>query len=108
VADGMTRKGWVFAVTIAQALKLILRRRFQGTVTKSTRSAGWTGLCFVVIAELPKVVLVCSASHVFSIESEGAQKTITRGSSDPTPTGGPKSAYPLERPFRMCRHFMNA
>jgi hypothetical protein len=108
VATGTAGIGSVSAVTRVQALKVILRRRFQGRVTKSTRSAGWTGLCLSVMAELPKVVLVCSASHVFSIESEGAQKTITRGSSDPTPTGGPKSAYPLERPFRMCRHFMNA
>jgi hypothetical protein len=38
--EGTTGIGSVFAVTRAQALKLILRRRFQGTVTKSTRSAG--------------------------------------------------------------------
>jgi hypothetical protein len=96
VADGTAGIGSVFAVTRVQALKLILRRRFQGTVTKSTRSAGWTGLCFSDMAELPKVVLVCSASHEFSIVSEGAQKTITRGSSGPTPTGGPSRACPPE------------
>src|SRR4051812_38200367 len=42
----------MLSVSRAHALKLILRRRFQGTVTKSARRAGWTGLCFPVMAEL--------------------------------------------------------
>jgi hypothetical protein len=96
VADSTTGLGSVSPVTRVQALKLNLRRRFQGTVTKSARRAGWTGLRFSVMAELQKVVLVCSVFHESSIGFVGAQKAITLGSSGPTPTGGsvPITAQP--------------
>jgi hypothetical protein len=86
-ADGTAGMRSVSAVTRSQALKLILRRRFQGTVTKSTRRAGWMGLCFPVMAELQKMVLGCSAFHESSIGFVGAQRTITRGRFCPYPDG---------------------
>jgi hypothetical protein len=77
----------VSGVMRAQALKLILRRRFHGTVTKSTRRAGWTGLCFPIMVELQKAVLIWSAFHESSIGFVNPQRTITRGRFCPYPDG---------------------
>ena len=77
----------VSGVMRAQALKLILRRRLHGTVTKSTRRAGWTGLCFPVMVELQKAVRICSAFHESSIGFVNAQGAITPGRFSPYPDG---------------------
>jgi len=71
----------------AQALKSILRRRFHGTVTKSTRRAGWTELCFPVMVELQMAVLMCRPFHDSSIGLVNPQRTITRGRFSPYPDG---------------------
>jgi hypothetical protein len=76
-AAGMAGTRLASAVARAQASTLTRRRRFQGTVTKSARRTGWTGLRFSVMAQLHKVSLVRCRFLNSSIGFSSAQQIIT-------------------------------
>jgi hypothetical protein len=101
----MARIRLASTVTRALAFPLILRRRFHGTVTKSQRRAGWTGLRFSVMAQLQMASLVRCPFLDASIGFCGAQQIITRGRFCPYPDGWSAFCIVPNRLLYVSRRF---